>query len=54
MIDPVVHPVQVIPALWFAAPYWVIDLMLVGAVVLGVTIGLLAAWGRAGTRERLC
>jgi hypothetical protein len=53
MIDPVVHPMQVIPAIWFAAPYVVVDLMLLGAVILGIAIGLLAAWGRAGTKGRL-
>lgn len=50
---PIIDPLVVIPATSFYAPYWMLDLMLLGAVIIGLAIGLLAAWGPAKLRNKL-
>jgi len=57
MIDPLSPTgaaIRIIPESYFFAPYWLLDLFLLITLGAGIGIGLLAAWGPAELRSKLC
>lgn len=57
MIDPLSPTggaILAIPADYFFCPYWLLDIFLILALAAGIGIGLLAAYGPATLRSKLC
>jgi hypothetical protein len=57
MIDPLTPTtaaLRVIPESYFFAPYWLLDIFLLLSLGIGIAIGLLAAYGPAQLRYKVC
>lgn len=52
---PILTPdIVLVPAEYFWSPYWLLNIFFLLALVTGILIGLLAAWGPAEMRTKIC